>query len=75
MVFFRSEDDARAWCERGGHPLRPLVTIPQLWNLASAWYSNRLSPDARRPQPAEMRQIFARIGLTGDFWNPEADVF
>ena len=75
MVFFRSEDDARAWCEKTGNPLRPRVTIAQLWDLARSWYGNRLSPDARRPQPAEMRAIFARIGLTGPFWDPEADAF
>jgi hypothetical protein len=23
--------------------------------------------------PAEMRQIFARVGLHGDFWDPQAD--
>ena len=33
----------------------------QLWSLAVAWYDNRLSPDARRPKPAEMRTIFARV--------------
>ncbi len=27
----------------------------------------------RRPQPAEMRAIFAVLGLTGPFWDPEHD--
>jgi len=49
--------------------------MPQLWALAVAWYAGRLSPDARRPGPAEMRRIFARIGLGDPFWDPEADVF
>ena len=35
----------------------------------------RLSPEARRPGPEEMRQIFAGIGLHGPFWDPQADVF
>jgi hypothetical protein len=52
-----------------------LVTVPQLWELAIAWYATRLSPDARRPAPAEMRRIFAQIGLDDPFWDPEADVF
>ena len=55
--------------------MRPLVTIDQLGRLAKAWYSNRLEPDARRPQPDEMRAIFAGIGLTGPFWDPQADTF
>jgi hypothetical protein len=75
MLFFRSEGRVREWCKAEGVPLRPLVTIPQLWSLSVAWYSTRLSPEARRPKPLEMRQIFAKIGLTGPFWDPEADAF
>ena len=55
--------------------MRPLVTIEQLWGLAVAWYATRLEPASRRPQPAEMREIFGRFGLTGDFWDPQADSF
>jgi len=55
--------------------MRPLVRIDQLWALAAAWYATRLQPESRRPKPPEMRAIFARIGLTGDFWDPEADRF
>ena len=75
MLFFRSEEQVRAWCAANSYPLRPLVRIDQLWGLARAWYSTRLQPDSRRPQPAEMREIFARIGLTGPFWDPQADLF
>ncbi len=56
-------------------PLRPLVRIDQLWGLAHAWYATRLQPDSRRPQPAEMREIFSRLGLAGDFWDPQSDRF
>jgi hypothetical protein len=31
--------------------------------------------DSRRPQPDEMRAIFARLGLGGDFWDPQSDSF
>ena len=75
MLFFRSEERVREWCERQGLPLRPLVRIDQLWGLAHAWYATRLQPDSRRPQPAEMLAIFARLGLTGDFWDPQSDRF
>lgn len=75
MLFFRSEERVREWCSGNGHPLRPLVTMDQLWRLAVAWYATRLQPDSRRPQPAEMRQIFARLGLAGDFWDPQSDAF
>lgn len=51
------------------------MSLPQLWLLAQAWYSDRLSPTARRPGPDEMRAIFARVGLDGPFWDPQADYF
>jgi hypothetical protein len=75
MLFFRSEERVLEWCESQGLPLRPLVRIDQLWGLAHAWYATRLQPDSRRPQPAEMREIFSRLGLAGDFWDPQSDRF
>jgi hypothetical protein len=55
--------------------MRPLVTMDQLWTLATTWYSTRLQENSRRPRPDEMRSIFARLGLRGDFWNPQSDNF
>jgi hypothetical protein len=75
MLFFRSEELRDGWCDARNLPRRPLVTIPQLWGLANAWYANRLAPDARRPQPDEMRDIFARLGLMDPFWDPRSDSF
>lgn len=75
MLFFRSEERVAEWCRAQGVPQRPLVTLDQLWRLAVAWYANRLSPHARRPGPAEMREIFAGIGLEGPFWDPQSDEF
>jgi hypothetical protein len=75
MLFFRSEERVREWCTATGHPLRPLVPLDRLWGLAREWYATRLRRDSRRPQPAEMRLIFGRLGLTGDFWDPQSDAF
>jgi hypothetical protein len=75
MLFFRSEERIREWCSATGHPLRPLVAMAQLWGLAREWYSTRLQPDSRRPQPDEMRRIFGGLGLTGEFWDPQSDAF
>jgi hypothetical protein len=75
MLFFRSEERVREWCQAKGSPVRPLVSIAQLWGLAQAWYSTRLQPDSRRPGPKEMREIFLRLGLTDDFWDPASDQF
>jgi hypothetical protein len=75
MLFFRSEELVLAWCRDNDTPLRPRVSIPQLWGLASAWYATRLSPESRRPKPDEMRVIFEGLGLTGPFWDPRSDAF
>jgi hypothetical protein len=75
MLFFRSEEGVAEWCAERGLPVRPIVSLEQLWKLAVAWYANRLDPGARRPQPDEIRRIFARIGLEGPFWDPESDAF
>ena len=50
MLFFRSEERVREWCAARGSPVRPLVTIDQLWGLAQAWYASRLAP----PRPIVM---------------------
>ena len=70
MLLFRSEETVEAWCAERGLPVRPMMTLDQLWVLAREWYSNRLTGDSRRPDADEMREIFARIGLTDPFWNP-----
>ena len=75
MLFFRSEERVKEWCRDNGVPRRPILSLDQLWRLAVAWYHNRLTPDARRPQPDEMRRIFAGIGLEGPFWDPQSDQF
>lgn len=48
--------------------------MEQLWKLATTWYSTRLQEDSRRPQPDEMGEIFAGLGLEGDFWDPQSDL-
>jgi hypothetical protein len=75
MLFFRSEEQVREWCESHGYPQGPVVRIYQLWTLATTWYSTRLQENSRRPQPDEMRRIFAGLGLEGEFWNPQSDSF
>jgi hypothetical protein len=75
MLFFRSEDALDKWCKASQLSRQPTATLPQLWQMAMAWYANRLSAQARRPDADEIRQIFAGIGLTDAFWDPRADRF
>jgi len=69
MLLFRSEEHVNRWCGLRNVPRRPLIARDQLWQLAVAWYSNRLTPEARRPMGREIRQIFDDLGLTDPFWH------
>ena len=73
MLLFRSEETVKRWCESRDLPLRPLVSLEQLWQLAVIWYGNRLTPESRRPAADEMVAVFKSIGLTGPFWDPKTD--
>jgi hypothetical protein len=73
MLLFRSEETVSGWCAARGLPMRPLISLEQLWSLATTWYGNRLTVDSRRPGPDEMVGIFALLGLEGPFWDPKAD--
>ena len=44
----------------------PLATM---WQLASAWYRDRLDPSWRRKSVDEAESLFLQLGLTGDFWR------
>lgn len=41
----------------------------QCWQLAHAWYADKLSPDWRRKTVDEAQAVLAQIGLTGPFWD------
>ena len=75
MLFFRSEEAVDAWCQEQRQARQPTATLDQLWHLSVAWYGNRLTPEARRPRPDEVLEIFAACGLTDPFWDPRADKF
>jgi hypothetical protein len=68
MLLFRSEGHVKRWCKVRGWPQRPIVTLDQLWQLAVAWYGNRLTPESRRPMGEDVKEIFDGVGLSGDFW-------
>jgi hypothetical protein len=75
MLFFRSEEEIKKWCAEHGYPEGPTVNMDQLWFMSTTWYGTRLQTESRRPQPDEIREISASIGLDDDFWDPRADSF
>ncbi len=69
MLAFRSEEHVERWCRSRRVARGAAFSTEQAWRLARAWYADRLSPDWRRATPEEAQAIFARIGLTGEFWQ------
>jgi hypothetical protein len=69
MLAFRSEEHVNRWREQSCLAKGALFAPEQMWQLARAWYSRRMSADWQRKTPGEVEELFAGIGLTGDFWR------
>lgn len=65
---FRTAVDADDWCERHKFPKGAVLSIGQLWRFAADWYGDCLKIPWRKRSPDEVRAVFERNGLTGDFW-------
>lgn len=57
------------WLARTGNERGYVMDLPTLWRLASHWYEGRLDSPYRRREPAEAKEYFASVGLTGPFWG------
>ena len=70
MLYFRSEEHVDEWCRLWSMPHGATMSLETCWRLAQAWYGTpRTEPDWRRRTPDEVRQLFADLGLTSDFWR------
>jgi hypothetical protein len=69
MLLFRSEEHVDRWSQRRGLARGAMLSLDQLWGLARIWYADRMTADWRRRTPQEAEQVFAGLGLTGDFWR------
>jgi len=65
MLLFRSEEHV----ERSGKVKGAVMTPEQMWRLADTWYRDRDDPAWRRRSAEEAEEVFAQIGLTGEFWK------
>jgi len=65
MLLFSSEEHL----ERSGKPKGAFITPEQMWRLADTWYHDRDDPEWRRRSADEAEEVFAGIGLKGDFWS------
>jgi len=69
MLLFRDEEHIDRWRAQWSQPRGAILTIDQAWHLALAWYQNKAEPAWRRASLEETEALFAKIGLTGPFWN------
>ena len=69
MLAFRSEEHVERWCRARLLPKGETFTLEQAWELARAWYRDKLSPEWERATPDQAQALFESIGLTGDFWR------
>ena len=69
MLAFRSEGHVDRWSRMRRIDKGAVFSLDRAWQLATAWYSDKLSPEWRRASSEEAETLFASIGLTGDFWR------
>ena len=69
MLLLRSERHVDRWCEQWRRPRGGTLTLEQAWELARAWYGNRLDPGYRPLTRDEAQAVFARLALQGPFWE------
>lgn len=57
-----------AWLAETGEERGEVVSAQTMFDLSRDWYGGRLEVEWSPPTPAEAEAMFARHGLTGDFW-------
>ncbi len=67
MNLFRSEEHVERWL--GGREPGATIGAGKLWELADAWWNDRLDPDWRPHTREQNQAILDGIGLTGEFWR------
>ena len=69
MLLFRSEEHVDRWCKRWQQPRGALLSLEQQWQLAIAWYADRLDFNWKRKTPDEVAAIWAELGFVSNFWE------
>lgn len=69
MLIFRSEEHIDRWCKAWKLPRGATLSVEQTWNLADAWYRDRMDAGWRRRTVAEAHELFGSLGLTSEFWR------
>ncbi len=66
---FASIADIDPWCARHALLRGHVMTLAELWAFASDWYGSYVHSPWRKRSVDEVRALFARHHLAGDFWT------
>lgn len=69
MLLFRSEQDVLEWCRSRNRAPGEMFPLEKGWQLAQAWYQDRLHPNWQRADAAKMRRALGALGFTSEFWS------
>ncbi len=69
MLLFRSEEGVRRWCAARGVEPGAILSLPEAWRLAVAWFGDVLDPAFRGHTPVETARRFRAAGFAGPFWD------
>jgi len=69
MLLFRSEQHVDRWCRQWNRARGGTFSVQQGWRLSQLWYGDRLSPEWRPYSADQAQNVFAEVGLTGEFWQ------
>lgn len=57
------------WCAERGYEPGVSLSLDRVWELAGAWYGNRLDPGFRGRSAAEAEAVLRGVGLEVPFWS------
>jgi hypothetical protein len=69
MNLFRSEEHVARWLEANGYEPGAMLTATAIFDLAQAWWHDRLDPDWRPHTREQNQAILDGLGLSGPFWR------
>jgi hypothetical protein len=70
MLLFRDEEHVGRWCRQWHLNQGAILTLPVAWDLALAWFNaDRGAAGWRRPAIENVEELFASLGLAGEFWR------
>ena len=69
MLLFRSEEHVRRWCRAWKRKPGAVFSLAKGWQLAKAWYADRLDLAWHPFTTEEVAALFRQLGFASPFWR------